>query len=435
MRFLRGFVAVGVAGCTTFGVASSEPLDAGDDIGLGDGRDGNPPVSSSQTVNRYYVVRQSVEKGDTRIAVDTVEGLAAEDVVLVWQVSGMRRRPPSGDSVTLTDDDGAGTYELRRVASVEPNLVVLKSPLGNGYSPPTQLVRVPQYKTLTVNAGASIRPADWNGKSGGIVAFLVQERLVMDGNIEADASGYRPGLAKVVSVRQGCIVGDGTPSDGYASKGTGIASEGAPEGGPPNVANAGGGGACTNGGGGGGGHGGKGGRGGNSWDRDNSREVGGLGGAAVVYDPEKRLVMGGGGGAGEMDDGRLASGGAGGGVVLVRASQIVGNGWFGANGAKGGSNNESGAGGGGAGGLVFVTTASQTLQCKLASATGGAGGDVEVKKPSGPGGGGGGGLVRLVAAGSKPSAACPSEANPGLSGLVDRTQPWGATNGALGKVE
>jgi hypothetical protein len=132
---------------------------------------------------------------------------------------------------------------------------------------------------------------------------------------------------------------------------------------------------------------------------DNERDVGGLGGAPLVYLPYERLVFGGGGGAGEGNNSAGTGGAAGGGLMLLRAQEVRGTGVFRANGATppptpGGD----GAGGGGAGGAISLR-AGQEVECARLEARGGAGGNVtEAAFPLGPGGGGGGGVIFLQGA-------------------------------------
>jgi uncharacterized repeat protein (TIGR01451 family) len=53
------------------------------------------------------------------------------------------------------------------------------------------VIRVPQYASLTVNAGASISTLAWNGSVGGVVAIRVQNTLTVNGTITVAGLGFR----------------------------------------------------------------------------------------------------------------------------------------------------------------------------------------------------------------------------------------------------
>ena len=57
----------------------------------------------------------------------------------------------------------------------------------------TQIIRVPQYTKLTINAGASLTAPAWNGLIGGIVAVDVQNDMIINGNIDVSGKGFRGG--------------------------------------------------------------------------------------------------------------------------------------------------------------------------------------------------------------------------------------------------
>lgn len=182
-----------------------------------------------------------------------------------------------------------------------------------------------------------------------------------------------------------------------------------------------------------------------SWNGDNRREVGGLGGRPLVNDPEGRLFLGGGGGAGHSNNDIGGRGGNGGGLVFIIANQVEGEGSIESNGENG---QDSGTGtippendapgGAGAGGTIILraNNIADTMTLRANGGTGGnqfwddpAGGD----ETEGPGGGGGGGYIAV--SGGTPQRL----ANGGESGLNDRTfmlpfAPNGATDGGAGQA-
>jgi uncharacterized repeat protein (TIGR01451 family) len=332
-----------------------------------------------------------------------------------------------------------------------------------------QVVRVPQYATATL--GSSLTALPWNGSTGGVLVFDVENNLALGAaTVSVSGRGFRGGGARQLTGGGG---GSGTAyvslstSPYHASKGEGVAgtpryvydptsasvidtgAEGYPNGsfarGAPG--NAGGGGTDSdpaandeNSGGGGGGNGGEGGRGGNAWNSNQS--VGGFGGAAVPAGPT-RLVLGGGGGAGTRNNssGDQSSGAAGGGIVLIRAGALTGTGTIQADGSSANvpdtiPANDAG-GGGGAGGSVVILAPGGGFAGLTVDARGGRGSDAWPTQPPGaypgarhgPGGGGGGGVVILSGI---PSAAVVTGGTSGTTTNVPET--FGAQDGSAGFV-
>lgn len=171
----------------------------------------------------------------------------------------------------VTSLGGAGLYEFVTVQGIDAgtNTIWFEgcSTLAavNSYSTAGnfQVIRVPQYTTLTVQSGASVVPDPWDGATGGVLALFVADTLTIDagGALDASERGFRGGL----SVNSGTINGStqyttANPDIG-AAKGEGIGGQVADLGrGAP--ANGGGGGASHNAAGGGGANGDN----GNGWD-------------------------------------------------------------------------------------------------------------------------------------------------------------------------
>lgn len=427
-----------------------------DTFGLGSGHEGALTVTTvGQVVNVYGQVQTSVTAGATTLAVAGRTGtFSAGQVVLVYQSRAALGALGVNDAAAVDlAGRAAGRYEIARVATVTATNVVLTHPLVNAYEGTlTQIVSVPEYTTVTINAGASIAAKAWDGATGGIVAFLATGAVSNSGTIDANGAGFRGGLAiQLADAPSGCNATTGRPTGGGGAAGgahkgesldtTGYSSAAtytadARVFGRGNIASGGGGGSCFNSGGGGGGHGAAGGRGGNTnGDVDTVRAAGGSGGAVVSYEPAASLSFGGGGGAGEGDDSATGIGGAGGGVVWMRAASLSGGGQVRANGAAGANavaadpDFSDGAGGGGAGGGVFGWF-SGTCAGNQIVAGGGAGGSatpVNVGRLYGPGGGGGGGRVRIAsAAGGSCTAAVPG----GVNGRTSNNNQSGSSAGS-----
>ncbi|QRK06448.1 hemagglutinin [Archangium violaceum] len=402
-----------------------------DTFELGSGKDGELIITSSGVVlNRYARLTADAAEGTSTLTVADATGFAAGDLVLLHQSTGLSPAPDSGDQNPIDLGDGpVGRFEYARVASVsEGGVLGLTAPLLYGYAANlSQVVEVPEYTALEVSSGASLRAEPWDGGVGGILAMMVTGSLRNDGLITVDGAGFRGGALDLSYINLNECTGLDTPVDaGGAYKGEGlVAGSAGTASGRGNLTHGGGGGICHNSGGGGGGHAGMGGQGGRAAPADNERDVGGLGGAPLVYLPYERLVFGGGGGAGEGNNGANTGGGSGGGLMLIRAGNVQGQeGRFSAMGTTApGKARDDGAGGGGAGGAISIRTAKR-LECGLAEASGGPGGNVgEIAFPVGTGGGGGGGVVFLQGS----PLACETRVRAGEPG---RTEVDGGTHGA-----
>ncbi len=410
-----------------------------DTFGLGTGRNGDVTFAANATPNVYTALTAAAAAAATSLSVASSAGYAAGDLVMVWQATGLTQAASSNGTPAAIDlsASAAGRYEFARINAVtNATTIELTNPLLNAYAAnQSQVVRVPEYKNVTINNGVVLAPQAWNGATGGVLIFFATGTVTNNGSVDANAAGFRGGVYRnVVAAPRGCNALDGQPDLGFASKGEGLVPTGysanavgaAGIGGRGVFANAGGGGDCHNAGGGGGGNGSAGGLGGFSYSGDDgSRDVGGFGGAALSFVGGSRLVLGGGGGAGDSNNDKGTAGGAGGGVIYVRANVLAGSGVISAKGATppapAPADGWDGAGGGGAGGTIALRIAT-TATCGAAAididARGGNGGDSD-DSPTivGPGGGGGGGHVLLEASSSN----CGVSTDSGLAG----TQPVG----------
>lgn len=370
------------------------------------GKDGALTVGVANTVvNTYTTLSAGAAAGAATLSLNSAAGITTGDVLLVYQAQGATIGTGNASSYgAVTALGNAGRYEYVSVAAVSGTTITLgtacdTTPLRFSYDSGAQVVRVPQYSSLTVNAGASIVPQAWNGSTGGVVAAIVDGTATVNGSINANAAGFRGG-----AIENNSDGGDvnitafrSTADTDGAEKGESIAGaqatydgingrfgRGAP-------ANGGGGGNSHNAGGGGGANGGNatgwngqgvpdvttaawanawnidgtltattnspgGGRGGYSyaasnqnastagpgnagWTGNNRRERGGLGGRPLANNPgivgDTRLFFGGGGGAGDGNNSAAGAGGRGGGLVLVIANAVAGGGNLRADGAAG----------------------------------------------------------------------------------------------------
>ena len=415
------------------------------------GQDGPRTITAANTiVNAYAVLGANAAATTTAITVTNIAqlaptgftALAQGDLLLIIQMAGATMNALDGPAYgTVNSLGGAGRYEFAGVESVSGNQITLTCGLRNSYTMAgrTQVVRVPQYTTLTIALGASIVAPAWDGARGGIVAVHANITLGLNGQINVSGLGFRGGATENETLAAGSnvvtyrnilptygaekgesIVGDVLTYDTF----NGRYGRGAP-------ANGGGGGNSHNGGGGGGANGRSGltwsgqgvmlssvvgaaawsldpgyiangnaltnseggGRGGytygdadlnaltvgpgdNTWLGDSRREAGGLGGHALDNDPSSRLFMGGGGGAGDGNNNTAGKGGNGGGMVFVIAGSVTGAGSILAQGEVGANaTGNPGDAPGGGGGGGTVLVRAESIPAITINVDGGNGGN------------------------------------------------------------
>ncbi|MCF6226470.1 MAG: IPTL-CTERM sorting domain-containing protein [Xanthomonadales bacterium] len=441
------------------------------------GKDGNLTVTGNQVVNYFTGLTAVNTVGGVTLTVSDITdlndvagiyssaALSTGDLIMLYQAQGASFTDTSDTSSYGAFDLGnAGRYEIYEVISVTGNDVVVAD---NGtlcntnsliYSYDlglTQVIRVPQFDNLTIDAGGSIDTLAWNGSSGGVVAIDVGNTLTVNGTINASVAGFRggvldnlsaPGGTDITLYRDALAVSGAEKGEGilgfnsvYNSNG-GSFGRGAP-------ANGGGGGNSHNAGGGGGANGDNGtawngqgnpdngpagwttawnidgtltsatassggGRGGYTYGRNNQdaltvapgtgtwrgnlrRERGGLGGRPLPFDDIGRLFFGGGGGAGDGNNGRAGAGGIGGGLIYIITNNLAGTGTISADGQVGFNTADNGgnndAPGGGGAGGTIVISATSAAATVNLTANGGAGGDQLIIGNESEGPGGGGG--------------------------------------------
>ncbi|KAA3650133.1 MAG: DUF11 domain-containing protein [Proteobacteria bacterium] len=483
------------------------------------GLDGDVTISTNTTINEYAQVTNIVNAANIVVTVNNINNLndsqgiysnanlSPGDRIMLYQAQGANYSVANDNSAaygafTLGN---AGRYEIHEVLSVSGNDIVVAEQGNLCFSNQliysfdasnTQVIRIPQFNNLTINAGVTVTATPWNGLVGGVLAMDVAGNLIVNGSLDVSGFGFRGGVIDNSSAASSefrpdyfypgeadgaekgeSILGFQTEYDSYGGR----YGRGAP-------ANGGGGGNSHNGGGGGGANGNNGvawlgqgnpdlsgsnwnqawdidgtlnsatassggGRGGYTygrnnqdaltvppgdalWSGNNRRELGGLGGRPVPFDDVGRLFFGGGGGAGDGNNSQAGAGGAGGGLIYIVADTISGGGTILANGANGentqGGGNNDAPGGGGAGGTVLISA--NTMSSVTINADGGFGGDQLTigNENEGPGGGGGGGVISIS------GGAVTTSATGGGNGLSNSTavtefMPNGATMGADGQ--
>jgi hypothetical protein len=365
----------------------------GYELPIGDGRDGALTVGT-QTQSHTATTILVTPAGSTSLTVASSTGLSAGDLLFVFASSG----------------SGAGSWEVVTVASVSGKTVQLEGALAHSYGASTmnQVVRIPQYSTVTVPSGSAFSAPDWAGASGGGLLTFVAQRLSLSGTLSAAGAGFRGG-APTYNATQVGQQGEGVlGSGGYSTSANGMGGGG---GSSPSVTHANGG---------GGGHASAGATGSAVSGYGNT---GGTGGGTAGSADLSTLLFGGGGGAGglDADPGGGSYGGAGGdggGIVLVSVGALSFSGAVTAAGARGGDGvytggASPGGGGGGAGGAIFFGASTMSTASGSFSAAGASGGSgSEAGAGVTTAGSGGDGSVRLLLPGTvtaSPSAylTCP----------------------------
>lgn len=463
-HFVRGLLAFSVMSCQIpILIATNQPAWANSDLCATPGKDG--VVNVSNVVNTYFVggaPGEVASPGQKSLllpgsnANDANIPISPGDMLMIIQMQDATIDSDNdatyGSGNAANDGSGAvsignsGIYEFVRASNTVPTTGGLLEFEGGGSggglqnryvnSAATatqgqrtfQIVRVPQYATLTLQSNLAV--PDWDGTSGGILAIDVAGAIdfngfTIDGTAKGFRGGYTPSGPSGINIPDYAVVAN--PSINLAGgKGEGIAgtprftwdgtnavdlgSDRLPGGdaGRGAPGNAGGGGNDHNSGGGGGGNGGKGGTGGIGWEgagfrspaNNTDNTPGGRGGAIPTPPTISRLIMGGGGGGGDANnETNGVRGGQGGGIVMIRAGEFVGSGTIRVNGSDGEqgefNNAPDGAGGGGAGGTVALIAESGSLTGITVEAVGGDGGDTvnDGGNEHGPGGAGAGGVI------------------------------------------
>ncbi|NVJ06062.1 cell envelope biogenesis protein OmpA, partial [Myxococcus sp. AM001] len=272
-RVFQGRLGLAIAPLALLCAALLGPvaMAAVDNVGLGDGSDGALTINvASPPINTYTNVTAAAPSGQSFVTVASTDGFAADDLVMVFQATGLEDGPSGNQAPIVLTGGLVGRWEFARIDSVDVDARLnFTEPLtGSFAATSTQAIRVPEYISVTVTAAGSIVAAPWNGTTGGVVAFLSRGAVNNAGAIHADGRGFRGGFpwngggdgcdgldeawgpgdqylagtSKGEGLVPGRFGGDALPPDGPTSLTTGRG----------NAANAGGGGVCHNSGGGGG---------------------------------------------------------------------------------------------------------------------------------------------------------------------------------------
>lgn len=398
------------------------------------GKNGSYTVSSTnQILNKYCPITTNISSGSNTLVVvnSTMLAICPGDLIMVYQAQGASINTLNtlayGD---ITSYNSAGLFEFKYVQTIIGNTITCQTPFSNTYliSGRTQVVTVPQYFNLTINANSSIVAKPWKDtiisaigyRFGGIVA-IHSSNIINNGTISANFSGFRGGLTHigspyvtgVTAITTSVVVHGGEKGEGifgfqleYDSNG-GRYSRGAP-------ANGGGGGSSTNAGAGGGANG----YNGNPWTGQGVMVVNANNPlSAWSLDPgyvanANSLTNSSGGGKGGYSwgdvngnatihapgsfanwqgDSRRAVGGIGGRPLMnINSESRI---YFGGGGGAGEGNNSAASNGGNGGGIIYIITTNSISGAGLISSNGNSVALTTGCHCDGSGGGGAGGSI------------------------------------------
>src|ERR1041385_1929265 len=136
------------------------------------GKDGAGNISAANTiVNTYATLTSNANAGVTTIiSVNSSAGITVGDLLYIIQIQGAsvncyaeptntnNSEPSAYNYGRITNYNNAGNNEYAEVFSVSGNNITLDCALTNSYTAAgkVQVIRVPRYTSLTINAGASI---------------------------------------------------------------------------------------------------------------------------------------------------------------------------------------------------------------------------------------------------------------------------------------
>lgn len=381
------YIASGGSGLVTVQYTGPTPT-----VIYGDGRDGALTVAAGQTLVLGSIRAGVNATGATAVLTTATGGFAVGDLLFFHQTRGTGY---------------AGCYEFNTIAAIHSaSAWSLAQPLTCSYSSTggkAQVIKVPQYRTVTVASGARLTAPAWDGTTGGILVFKANGEIQIRGEVWASGLGYQGGSGgdyqAAVYKAQGWQ-GESNTGGGSGSRlanssggGGGEGDDGSITGTDQKIVGAGGG---------GGGHATSGTSGVQAGDKPS---LSGLAGSSTVWSSQPAKVnLGAGGGGGGADDSascRGGGGGRGGGLVVMAAPQVEVSGLIAADGQNGSSgsatdNCRTGGGGGGAGGSILVTGSDVAFSSGQVWVRGGAGGSGRGPNSPTGGNGGSGGNGRVI---------------------------------------
>lgn len=168
----------------------------GDTPSTGNGTDGALTVGNGQTVYADGVraaLTSSAVSGAVSLSVSSTAGFGADDEVLVLQMSG-----PT-----------AGRYEARTVSAVGGGTLTLGSGLAYDFAASgaslSQVIRIPNWTTVTVQSGGTLTVNAWDGSTGGVMFFRATGAVHIQagGELTVAGAGFVGGTAGAGPITRG----------------------------------------------------------------------------------------------------------------------------------------------------------------------------------------------------------------------------------------
>lgn len=148
---------------------------------FGDGRDGDLLIHAGQTVSLNIVSAEVSASGSNAVPVNST-GFAIGDVVLFHQTQGT---------------SNVGRWEVNQIAAInESNSWTLVRALTWSYTNRdghAQVIKVPQYRNVTVEAGGVLTALPWDGSVGGISVFMANGIVDIAGQVAIVRKDFKAG--------------------------------------------------------------------------------------------------------------------------------------------------------------------------------------------------------------------------------------------------
>ena len=406
------------------------------------------PLTRSQSgiVNHYLKVDSVLTD---RVRVENTSELAyfqPGDKALLIQMKGANSGGNAYNNGEIGLTYSCGKFEILQVDEVTgttEKYVIFTDDIDNTYytDEKVQLIRILEGDKITILS--SVTAKNWDGNTGGVLAMIGLDTIVLQGSIDVTGKGFRGGQPDESDYPLGsCLIYNAGDSINFPASRTGIAGYKG-EGiirttwpyakGAGYALNAGGGGQGLFSGGGGGSNLSQGGQGGfQSFTCGAQIGIQAEGGHRLFeskkfYQTDTRqIIMGGGGGSGTENKGSshfATTGGNGGGIIMLITETFVGSGGvIRANGQDVTDTANASGGGGGAGGTVLIDAAryAGTFSVEISGGKGGYTWD----NCTGAGGGGSGGVLWHSGTASSFPISATIDSSGGFKGLAYASCNW-----------
>ncbi len=168
--------------------------DTTDIANWGTGSSGSTTITTASIMNDYTYLTSNSASGSATLNVNDGTKFSSGEEVLIIQIQDNTLGTP-------------GNYEFRTIDSTSSNSLTLENSLNNDFrsgsfadnpestATVTQVVDVPHYDSLTINGG-EVNAKEWDGRTGGIVAFRASNilRFQSGGSIDVAGAGFRGGV-------------------------------------------------------------------------------------------------------------------------------------------------------------------------------------------------------------------------------------------------